>query len=300
MNPNLPNSFRTGPDERGHFGIFGGRFVAETLMPLILDLEKAYADAKADPAFQAEMNGYLKNYVGRPSPLYFAERLTEHLGGAKIYFKREELNHTGSHKVNNVLGQIMVARRMGKKRIIAETGAGQHGVATATLCARFGLECVVYMGAVDVERQQPNVIRMEMLGAKVVPVQSGARTLKDAMNDALRDWVTNVHNTFYCIGTVAGPHPYPMMVRDFQSIIGIETRAADAGGRGPPAGFAGRLHRRRLQCDGPVSSLPRRSLRGNLRCRSGGPWPHTTPRRLDRRRPSRRAARQSHLSADGR
>ena len=224
MNPNLPNSFRTGPDERGHFGIFGGRFVAETLMPLILDLEKAYADAKADPAFQAEMNGYLKHYVGRPSPLYFAERLTEHLGGAKIYFKREELNHTGSHKVNNVLGQIMVARRMGKKRIIAETGAGQHGVATATLCARFGLECVVYMGAVDVERQQPNVIRMEMLGAKVVPVQSGSRTLKDAMNEALRDWVTNVHDTFYCIGTVAGPHPYPMMVRDFQSIIGIETR----------------------------------------------------------------------------
>ena len=224
MNPKLPNSFRTGPDERGHFGIFGGRFVAETLMPLILDLEKAYADAKADPAFQAEMNGYLKNYVGRPSPLYLAERLTEHLGGAKIYLKREELNHTGSHKVNNVLGQIMVARRMGKKRIIAETGAGQHGVATATLCARFGLECVVYMGAVDVARQQPNVIRMEMLGAKVVPVQSGARTLKDAMNDALRDWVTNVHNTFYCIGTVAGPHPYPMMVRDFQSVIGNETR----------------------------------------------------------------------------
>src|SRR6478752_2634903 len=208
----------------GHFGIFGGRFVAETLMPLILDLEKAYSDAKADPAFQAEMNGYLRDYVGRPSPLYLAERLTGHLGGAKIYFKREELNHTGSHKVNNVLGQIMVARRMGKKRIIAETGAGQHGVATATLCARFGLECIVYMGAVDVERQQPNVIRMEMLGAKVVPVQSGARTLKDAMNDALRDWVTNVHNTFYCIGTVAGPHPYPMMVRDFQSIIGDETK----------------------------------------------------------------------------
>ena len=204
-------------------------------MPLILDLEKAYADAKADPAFQAEMNGYLKHYVGRPSPLYFAERLTEHLGGAKIYFKREELNHTGSHKVNNVLGQIMVARRMGKKRIIAETGAGQHGVATATLCARFGLECVVYMGAVDVERQQPNVIRMEMLGAKVIPVQSGSRTLKDAMNEALRDWVTNVHNTFYCIGTVAGPHPYPMMVRDFQSVIGIETRAQmqEAEGRLP-------------------------------------------------------------------
>src|SRR5438876_448955 len=224
MNPMLPNSFRSGPDERGHFGIFGGRFVAETLMPLILDLEKAYAEAKADPAFQAEMNFYLRDYVGRPSPLYLAERLTEHLGGAKVYFKREELNHTGSHKVNNVLGQIMVARRMGKKRIIAETGAGQHGVATATLCARFGLDCVVYMGAVDVERQQSNVIRMEMLGAKVIPVQSGSRTLKDAMNDALRDWVTNVHNTFYCIGTVAGPHPYPMMVRDFQSIIGKETR----------------------------------------------------------------------------
>ena len=231
----MPNSFRSGPDERGHFGIFGGRFVAETLMPLILDLEKAYAAAKADPAFQAEMNGYLKNYVGRPSPLYLAERLTEHLGGAKIYFKREELNHTGSHKVNNVLGQIMVARRMGKKRIIAETGAGQHGVATATLCARFGLDCVVYMGAVDVERQQPNVIRMEMLGAKVIPVQSGSRTLKDAMNDALRDWVTNVHDTFYCIGTVAGPHPYPMMVRDFQSVIGTETRAQmqEAEGRLP-------------------------------------------------------------------
>src|SRR5271156_1419133 len=224
MNQVRPNSFRSGPDETGHFGIFGGRFVAETLMPLILDLEKAYATAKADPAFQSEMNGYLTHYVGRPSPLYFAERLTEHLGGAKIYFKREELNHTGSHKVNNVLGQIMVARRMGKKRIIAETGAGQHGVATATLCARFGLECVVYMGAVDVERQQPNVIRMEMLGAKVMPVQSGTRTLKDAMNEALRDWVTNVHNTFYCIGTVAGPHPYPMMVRDFQSVIGEETR----------------------------------------------------------------------------
>src|ERR1700710_2343956 len=235
MKPSLPNSFRSGPDDRGHFGIFGGRFVAETLMPLILDLEKAYADAKADPAFQREMNGYLKNYVGGPSPLYFAQRLTEHLqnvsaasgrtGGAKIYFKREELNHTGSHKVNNVLGQIMVARRMGKKRIIAETGAGQHGVATATLCARFGLECIVYMGAVDVARQAPNVFRMEMLGAKVVAVQSGTRTLKDAMNEALRDWVTNVHNTYYCIGTVAGPHPYPAMVRDFQSIIGNETRA---------------------------------------------------------------------------
>jgi tryptophan synthase beta chain len=219
-----PNTFRAGPDERGHFGIYGGRFVAETLMPLILELEKAYAAAKVDPAFQAEMGGYLTHYVGRPSPLYFAERLTEHCGGAKIYFKRDELNHTGAHKVNNVLGQIMVARRMGKKRIIAETGAGQHGVATATLCARFGLDCVVYMGAVDVERQKPNVFRMKMLGAEVIPVQSGSKTLKDAMNEALRDWVTNVENTFYCIGTVAGPHPYPMMVRDFQSIIGRETR----------------------------------------------------------------------------
>src|ERR1700681_937719 len=218
------NTYRGGPDERGFFGLFGGRFVAETLMPLILELGQAYEDAKADPAFQQELASLNAHYAGRPSPLYFAERLTEHLGGAKIYFKRDELNHTGSHKVNNVLGQIMVAPRMGKQRIIAETGAGQHGVATATLCARFGLDCVVYMGSVDVERQQPNVIRMEMLDAKVVPVQSGSRTLKDAMNDALRDWVTNVHDTFYCIGTVAGPHPYPMMVRDFQSIIGRETR----------------------------------------------------------------------------
>jgi tryptophan synthase beta chain len=219
-----PNSYRTGPDEHGHFGIYGGRFVAETLMPLILELEKAYAAARVDPAFQKEMDGYLKDYVGRPSPLYFAERMSAHCGGAKIYFKREELNHTGAHKVNNVLGQIMVARRMGKKRIIAETGAGMHGVATATLCARFGLDCVVYMGAVDVERQKPNVFRMKMLGAEVRPVVSGAKTLKDAMNEALRDWVTNVDSTFYCIGTVAGPHPYPMMVREFQSIIGRETR----------------------------------------------------------------------------
>src|SRR3974390_1270507 len=215
-----PNSFHTGPDDTGHFGMFGGRFVAETLMPLILDLEKAYAEAKADVAFRTEMEGYLKNYVGRPSPLYYAERLSQHLGGAKIFLKGEELNHTGSHKVNNVLGQILLAQRMGKKRIIAETGAGQHGVATATLCARFGLECIVYMGAVDVERQKPNVFRMNMLGAKVVPVESGSKTLKDAMNEALRDWVTNVENTFYCIGTIAGPHPYPMMVRDFQSVIG--------------------------------------------------------------------------------
>jgi tryptophan synthase beta chain len=219
-----PNTFRNGPDERGHFGIYGGRFVAETLMPLILELEKAYGVAKADPEFQREMDGHLRDYVGRPSPLYFAERMTEHFGGAKIYFKREELNHTGAHKVNNVLGQIMLARRMGKQRIIAETGAGMHGVATATLCARFGLSCIVYMGAVDVERQKPNVFRMKMLGAEVRPVESGSKTLKDAMNEALRDWVTNVADTFYCIGTVAGPHPYPMLVRDFQSIIGRETR----------------------------------------------------------------------------
>jgi tryptophan synthase beta chain len=219
-----PNSFRNGPDERGHFGMFGGRFVAETLMPLILSLEEAYKQAKADPSFQAELDYFLKHYVGRPSPLYFAERLTEYLGGAKIYFKRDELNHTGAHKINNVLGQILLARRMGKPRIIAETGAGQHGVATATACARFGLKCVVYMGAVDVERQKPNVFRMKMLGAEVVPVQSGARTLKDAMNEALRDWVTNVADTFYCIGTAAGPHPYPAMVRDFQSVIGNEAK----------------------------------------------------------------------------
>ena len=224
MSTTLQNSYRTGPDERGHFGLFGGRFVAETLMPLILELEKAYEVAKKDPAFQAELDHLAKHYVGRPSPLYFAERLTDKLGGAKIYFKRDELNHTGAHKINNVLGQILLARRMGKKRIIAETGAGQHGVATATACAKYGLECVVYMGAVDVERQKPNVFRMKMLGAKIIPVQSGARTLKDAMNEALRDWVTNVADTFYCIGTAAGPHPYPAMVRDFQSIIGTEVR----------------------------------------------------------------------------
>ena len=217
-------SLRSMPDDQGSFGRFGGRFVAETLMPLVLELEEAYNAAKADPTYHAEMTSGLKHYVGRPSPLYFAERLTEHLGGARIYLKRDELNHTGSHKVNNVLGQILLARRMGKKRIIAETGAGQHGVATATLCARFGLECIVYMGAVDVARQAPNVFRMQTLGAKVVPVESGTKTLKDAMNEALRDWVTNVATTFYCIGTVAGPHPYPAMVRDFQSIIGKETR----------------------------------------------------------------------------
>jgi tryptophan synthase beta chain len=235
MSIQQPNTFRGGPDERGHFGMFGGRFVAETLMPLILELEKAYARAKADPAFQAEMKGYLEHYIGRPTPLYFADRMSDHLGGAKIYFKREDLNHSGAHKVNNVLGQILLARRMGKERIIAETGAGMHGVATATLCAKFGLPCVVYMGAVDVERQQPNVLRMRALGAEVRPVQSGSKTLKDAMNEALRDWVTNVETTFYCIGTVAGPHPYPMMVRDFQSIIGEETRTQmlEAEGRLP-------------------------------------------------------------------
>src|SRR5256885_1102974 len=233
--PQQPNSFRTGPDERGHFGLYGGRFVAETLMPLILDLERAYNEAKNDPAFKKEMDDYLKNYIGRPSPLYFAERLTAHFGGAKIYLKREDLNHTGAHKVNNVLGQILLAKRMGKPRVIAETGAGMHGVATATMCAKFGLDCVVFMGSVDVGRQQPNVMRMKALGAEVRPVESGAKTLKDAMNEALRDWVTNVGNTFYCIGTVAGPHPYPMMVRDFQSIIGDETRAQmlEAEGRSP-------------------------------------------------------------------
>lgn len=217
-------SYRSGPDERGHFGIFGGRFVAETLMPLILELEAAYVQAKNSTSFQADFDYYAAHYIGRPSPLYFAERLTEHLGGAKIYFKRDELNHTGAHKINNTLGQILLAKRMGKTRIIAETGAGQHGVATATVCALFDLPCVVYMGATDIERQAPNVFRMKLLGAEVIPVTSGTGTLKDAMNDALRDWVANVENTFYIIGTVAGPHPYPMMVRDFQSVIGVETR----------------------------------------------------------------------------
>ncbi|MFZ4603565.1 MAG: tryptophan synthase subunit beta [Caulobacterales bacterium] len=213
------------PDARGRFGAFGGRFVAETLMPLVLDLERAYEVAKNDPAFQAEIDSWARDYVGRPSPLYLAERLTEHFGGAKIYFKRDELNHTGSHKINNCLGQILLAKRMGKTRIIAETGAGQHGVAAATVAARFGLPCTVFMGATDVERQKPNVFRMKLLGAEVRPVTSGTGTLKDAMNEALRDWVTNVRDTFYIIGTAAGPHPYPMMVRDFQSVIGREARA---------------------------------------------------------------------------
>ncbi len=219
-----PNTYRSGPDDRGHFGLYGGRFVAETLMPLILDLEQAYEEAKADPEFQRELTHLNTHYGGRPSPLYFAERMTEHLGGAKIYFKRDELNHTGSHKINNCLGQIQLARRMGKTRIIAETGAGQHGVAVATVAARFNLPCIVYMGATDIERQAPNVFRMKLLGAEVRPVTAGTGTLKDAMNEALRDWVANVHDTFYIIGTAAGPHPYPEMVRDFQSVIGHEVR----------------------------------------------------------------------------
>ena len=218
------NTYRAGPDQTGHFGIYGGRYVPETLMPLLSEVEEAYEAAKADPAFRAEFDNLMTHYVGRPSPLYFASRITEHCGGAKIYFKRDELNHTGAHKINNTLGQVLLARRMGKTRIIAETGAGQHGVATATVCALFGIPCVVYMGAVDIERQKPNVFRMKLLGAEVVPVSTGSSTLKDAMNGALRDWVAHVDDTFYVIGTVAGPHPYPAMVRDFQSVIGIETR----------------------------------------------------------------------------
>ncbi|MBC8338859.1 MAG: tryptophan synthase subunit beta [Alphaproteobacteria bacterium] len=232
---NKLNTYRSGPDEAGHFGIFGGRFVAETLMPLILEVEKAYDAAKNDPTFWEDFNYQMKHYVGRPSPLYFAERLTEHFGGAKIYFKRDELNHTGAHKINNTIGQILLARRMGKTRIIAETGAGQHGVATATVCALFGLPCVVYMGKTDIERQAPNVFRMRLLGAEIVPVTAGTGTLKDAMNEALRDWVSNVEDTFYIIGTVAGPHPYPAMVRDFQTVIGNEVREQmmEAEGRSP-------------------------------------------------------------------
>ncbi len=231
----LPNSLRSQPDDRGHFGQFGGRYVAETLMPLILELEKEYRRAKADPAFEEEFQYLLRQYVGRPNPLYYAERLTQELGGAKIYLKREELNHTGAHKINNCIGQILLAKRMGKTRIIAETGAGQHGVATATVAALFNIPCTIFMGAVDVARQQPNVFRMKLLGAEVRAVESGTATLKDAMNEALRDWVANVHDTFYIIGTVAGPHPYPELVRDFQSVIGKETRAQmmEAEGRLP-------------------------------------------------------------------
>ena len=235
MNAPLPNSFRTGPDARGHFGPFGGRYVAETLMPCILEVERAYEAAKRDPDFQAEFQRLLAHYVGRPSPLWFAERLTRVLGGAQVWFKRDELNHTGAHKINNCIGQILLARRMGKTRVIAETGAGQHGVATATVCALFGLACTIYMGATDVARQSPNVFRMKLLGAEVKPVTAGAATLKDAMNEALRDWVANVADTYYLIGTVAGPHPYPAMVRDFQSVIGEEAKAQlkEATGRLP-------------------------------------------------------------------
>ncbi len=233
-------SLRSGPDANGHFGVFGGRYVAETLMPLILELEREYRAAQADPAFAAELDDLLKHYVGRPSPLYFAEMLTKKLGGAKVYLKRDELNHTGAHKINNCIGQILLARRMHKTRIIAETGAGQHGVATATVAARFGLPCVIYMGARDIARQAPNVFRMKLLGAEVVPVTSGSQTLKDAMNEALRDWVTNVHDTFYIIGTAAGPHPYPELVRDFQSVIGTEAKAQllEAEGRLPDVAVA--------------------------------------------------------------
>ena len=238
--PTLPNSLRHGPDERGRFGAFGGRFVAETLMPLVLEVEAAYRAAQADPTFQPELDQYLRDYVGRPSPLWFAERLTRELGGAKIYFKRDELNHTGAHKINSCMGQILVARRMGKTRIIAETGAGQHGVATATVCALFGLQCTIFMGATDVERQKPNVFRMKLLGAEVHAVTAGAGTLKDAMNEALRYWVAHVSDTYYLIGTVAGPHPYPMMVRDFQSVIGEEAKRQlhEAEGRLPDVAVA--------------------------------------------------------------
>jgi tryptophan synthase beta chain len=235
--PAKPNDYSAYPDASGRFGDYGGRYVPETLMPLVLELDRAYSEAKADPAFQATLSSHLTHYAGRPSPLYFAERLTAHYGAAKIYLKREELNHTGSHKINNCLGQVLLALRMGRTRIIAETGAGQHGVAAATVCARFGLPCVVYMGAVDVERQAPNVQRMHLLGAEVRPVTSGSQTLKDAMNEALRDWVTNVHDTYYVIGSSAGPHPYPAMVRDFQAVIGEETRVQlrEAEGRLPDA-----------------------------------------------------------------
>ncbi|WP_374660018.1 tryptophan synthase subunit beta [Phenylobacterium sp.] len=235
--PAKPNDYTAYPDASGRFGDYGGRYVPETLMPLVHDLDAAYTAAKNDPAFQAELRSFMTHYVGRPSPLYFAERLTAHYGGAKIYLKREELNHTGSHKINNCMGQILLAMRMGKTRIIAETGAGQHGVATATVCARFGLPCVVYMGAVDVERQKPNVFRMNLLGARVEAVTAGSATLKDAMNEALRDWVTNVHDTYYLIGTAAGMHPYPAMVRDFQAVIGQETKQQilEAEGRLPDA-----------------------------------------------------------------
>ena len=296
--PIEPNSFRTGPDEQGMFGIFGGRFVAETLMPLILDLERHWIEAKTDPEFKKELHALSTFYAGRPSKLYFAEGLTKHLGGAKIYFKREDLNHTGSHKINNCLGQILLAKRMGKRRIIAETGAGQHGVASATVSARFGFPCVVYMGATDVERQKPNVFRMKLLGAEVRPVTAGHGTLKDAMNEALRDWVTNVHDTYYLIGTAAGPHPYPELVREFQSVIGKEAREQimEQEGRLPDAIVAavgggsnaiGLFHP--FLDDRNVAIYRRRGRRPRARRRRA--------LRFDERRKARRAAWQPHLPA---
>ena len=297
----VPNTFRGGPDERGHFGIYGGRFVAETLMPLVLAVEEAYAEARRDPGFQAELDYYLEHYVGRPSPLYFAERLTRHFGGAKLYLKRDELNHTGAHKINNCLGQVLLARRMKKRRIIAETGAGQHGVATATACALFDLPCVVYMGATDIERQKPNVFRMKLLGAEVVPVHSGTATLKDAMNEALRDWVAHVDDTFYVIGTVAGPHPYPMMVRDFQSVIGHETRVQLEKAEG-------RLPDTLVACIGGGSNamglfhpfLDEPECRDDRRRGRRARHRDRAARGLADRRRARRVARQPHLPAAGR
>ncbi len=297
---NPPNSYRNQPDERGHFGDYGGRYVAETLMPLILELETAYRAAQADPAFQAQFDDLMAHYVGRPSPLYFAERLTEALGGAQVWFKRDELNHTGAHKINNCIGQILLAIRMGKKKIIAETGAGQHGVATATVCARFGLPCTIFMGATDVSRQQPNVFRMKLLGAEVIPVTSGAATLKDAMNEAMRHWVANVEDTFYIIGTAAGPHPYPEMVRDFQSVIGKEAREADARPHWPPARPVGRGDWRWQQRDRAIPSVPRRCRGQNARRRGGGAWARQAARGLTCWRRARRAPRQQDLPAAGR
>ena len=295
-----PGSNYSQPSEDGHFGQYGGRFVAETLMHVLDELQTVYANATSDPGFEAEFNHYLANYVGRPTPLYFAERLTETLGGPRIYLKREDLNHTGAHKVNNCIGQALLARRMGKPRVIAETGAGQHGVASATVAARFGLKCQVYMGVEDIRRQALNVYRMKLLGADVIPVHSGSRTLKDALNEALRDWVTNVDDTYYIIGTVAGPHPYPVLVRDFQSVIGREARAQCLEMEQRFAGCTGRLCRWRVQCNGPVSPLHRRpgcqdGGRGGSRpgaC-NGAPC-----RDLERWR-GRRAAWQPHLSHAG-
>ena len=289
------------PDARGHFGPYGGSFVAETLIHALDELKACYDEARRDPAFDAEFRSELAHYVGRPSPIYHAARLSRELGGAQIYLKREDLNHTGAHKINNTIGQAMLARRMGKPRVIAETGAGQHGVATATICARYGLECVVYMGSEDVKRQAPNVYRMNLLGATVVPVDSGSKTLKDALNEALRDWVTNVENTFYIIGTVAGPHPYPTMVRDFQRVIGDECLAQMPADDRPPARRGDRLRRRRQQRDGHLLSVHRSRGDAPDRRRGGRRRPRDRPARgLDQRRQPGRTARQSHLPAAGR